>query len=41
MVKDLNAGAGHASPSNFMDFNGVLHFTATDGVNELEHERTK
>lgn len=40
MVKDINAGAGHASPSNFMDFNGVLHFTATDGVNGVQLWRT-
>ncbi len=40
LVKDINAGAGHGSPSNFMLFNDQLHFTAMDGVNGLQLWRT-
>lgn len=40
LVKDINPGAGHSSPTNFMEFNGMLHFTATDGVNGLQIWRT-
>ncbi len=41
LVKDINptgtpAGTASSSPSNLVDVNGTLYFTATDGVNGVE-----
>ena len=36
LVTDLLAGAGGSSPSNFVNVNGTLFFTANDGANGVE-----
>jgi ELWxxDGT repeat protein len=35
-VQDIRVGSGSSSPNNFVDFNGQLHFLATDGLTNLQ-----
>ncbi len=40
LVKDINVGANSSDPSNLVNVNGVLYFTANNGTNGVELWRT-